>query len=282
MTTSTASGRPERTEAETAKRPQRRLLVINSNTSTALSELLTSHAQRTAGPEVAVRTVTARFGARYVMDEASYAVAAHATLDAWACALAQSEQAPDAVLIGCFGDPALAALRSSSPAPVTGLAEAAFIAAAPYGRFAVVTGGLAWVSILDKLAQSSSHADQLAVVRAVALNGDELAANPDHAHRLLVRACNDVVAEFGVQAIILGGAGIAGVAGAIQPAVAVPLIDSVEVGVRWALRQPQDPGHRTAPGFDVAWHRLSPEMTQLGSPTHKTRTPCRREQPDGQ
>jgi hypothetical protein len=38
------------------------------------------------------------------------------------------------VLIGCFGDPGLFALRESSACPVTGLAEASFIEAARRGR----------------------------------------------------------------------------------------------------------------------------------------------------
>ena len=119
----------------------KRLLVINPNTSERVSALLQTHVQAAAGSHVQVRTVTARFGAPYIADEASYAVASHAALDAWAAALASDESKPDAVLIGCFGDPGLMALRESSPVPVTGLAEAAFIEAARHGRYAIVTGG---------------------------------------------------------------------------------------------------------------------------------------------
>ena len=107
----------------------RQLLVINPNTSESVSALLQQHVQAAAGAQVQVQTVTARFGAPYIADEAGYAVAAHAALDAWAAALARPGAAPDAVLIGCFGDPGLMALRESSPVPVTGLAEAAFIEA---------------------------------------------------------------------------------------------------------------------------------------------------------
>ena len=56
------------------------------------------HVQAAAGSHVAVHTVTARFGAPYIADEASYAVASHAALDAWAAALAGNEPRPDAVL----------------------------------------------------------------------------------------------------------------------------------------------------------------------------------------
>ncbi|MBU4183639.1 MAG: aspartate/glutamate racemase family protein, partial [Gammaproteobacteria bacterium] len=59
----------------------KQLLVINPNTSERVSALLQQHVQAAAGSHVAVRTVTARFGAPYIADEASSAVAAHAALD---------------------------------------------------------------------------------------------------------------------------------------------------------------------------------------------------------
>ncbi|WP_409374967.1 hypothetical protein [Verminephrobacter aporrectodeae] len=72
----------------------RQLLVINPNTSARVSALLQQHVQAAAGPHVAVRTATARFGAPSVACEASYAVAAHTALDAWAHALAQPDAVP--------------------------------------------------------------------------------------------------------------------------------------------------------------------------------------------
>src|SRR6218665_2882106 len=54
----------------------RQLLVINPNTSAHVSALLQQHVQAAAGLHVAVRTVTARFGAPYIPCHASYALAA--------------------------------------------------------------------------------------------------------------------------------------------------------------------------------------------------------------
>ena len=242
----------------------RRLLVINPNTSQSVSTLLQTHVQAAAGLHVHVRTVTARFGAPYIADEASYAVAAHAALDAWAAALTDTPQTPDAVLIGCFGDPGLLALRESSPVPVTGLAEAAFIEAARHGRFAIVTGGARWGPMLQRLAQALGHAPQLAGIHTVLPTGAQLAADPVAARALLAEACRDVVRQMGVQAVILGGAGLAGMAAAVQPQVSVPVIDSVIAGTTWALRSHATPSERAQPGFDVAWQQLSPELTALG------------------
>ena len=244
----------------------RQLLVINPNTSETVSRLLQTHVQAAAGSHVQVRTVTARFGAPYIADEASYAVAGHAALDAWAAALASDEPPPDAVLIGCFGDPGLMALRESSPAPVTGLAEAAFIEAARHGRYAIVTGGERWGPMLQRLAQALGQSQQLAGIHTVVPTGAQLAADPIAAQRLLAQACRDAAHQMGVQAVILGGAGLAGMAAKVQAQVPVPVIDSVIAGAHWALRIPPTRPDRQAPGFDIAWHRLSPEMQALAPP----------------
>jgi allantoin racemase len=242
----------------------RELLVINPNTSASVSELLHRHVQAEAGMHVRVRTVTARFGAPYIADEASYAVASHATLDAWAAALAAPQGVPDAVLIGCFGDPGLLALRESSPAPVTGLAEAAFIEASRHGRFAIVTGGERWGPMLQRLAQSLGHGPGLAGIHTVVPTGAQLAADPEAARALLAQACRDAVRQLGAQAVILGGAGLAGMAAQIQPGLGVPLVDSVLAGARWALRSHAYPAPRAAAGFDIRWENVSPELSALG------------------
>jgi allantoin racemase len=243
----------------------RQLLVINPNTSEAVTALLQSHAQALVGPRIQVRTVTARFGAPYIACEASYAVAAHATLDAWAAAsLAQPTAPPDSVLIGCFGDPGLLALRETSQAPTTGLAEAAFTEAAHYGRFAIVTGGERWKPMLERLAHSLGFASALAAIHTVLPTGAQLAQDPAAAHRLLAHACQQAAQAHGVRAIVLGGAGLAGMAATIQATVSVPVIDSVGAGVRQAVLHMGQAVPLAHGRFDARWQQLSPEMTALG------------------
>lgn len=216
--------------------PRPALLVVNPNTTQSITTLLCHHVAATTGDAVAVHGTTARHGAPYIADEASYAVGATAAVDAWTDWRADAAApAVGAVLIGCFGDPGLAELRSSAGLPVTGLAEAAFAEAAAHGRFAVVTGGERWKPMLERLARQLGHGDALAAVHTVAPSGAELAADPDHALRLLARACEHVAALPGVRAVILGGAGLAGLAARIQPDIGPPLIDSVQAGARRAL-----------------------------------------------
>jgi allantoin racemase len=242
----------------------RTLLVVNPNTSASVTELLRRHVQAEAGAGWQVGAVTARFGAPYIADEASYAVAAHATLDAWAAALAGPTPAPDAVLVGCFGDPGLLALRESSPVPVGGLAEAAFMEAARHGRFAIVTGGARWAPMLQRLAQALGFDAALAGIHTVAPTGAQLAADPEGARSLLAQACRDAAAHFEADAVILGGAALTGFAADLQPLLERPLIDSVQAGARWATQAGLVAGARDKPGFDVQWDRVAPELAALG------------------
>jgi len=242
----------------------RRLLLVNPNTSASISALLHSHAQAAAGPQVQVQTLTARFGAPYIACEASYAVAAHAVLDVWAMALQPQQPRFDTVLLGCFGDPGLLALRQNSQLPVTGLAEASFVAAAEKGRFAIVTGGARWKPMLERLAHSLGFGAQLAGVHTVQASGAQLAADPLAAQVLLARACNEAARQYGVQTVILGGAGLAGMAAQIQPVVAPQLIDNVQAGVAHALRQAQQETLQTRAVFDFSWSGVSAELASTG------------------
>ena len=243
-----------------------RLLVINPNTSTAVSALLLRHLQSDGGGTLDVHAVTARFGAPYLACEASYAVAQHAVLDAWAVAWAHGER-PDAVLVGCFGDPGLHALREGCGVPVGGLAEAAFTAAAAHGRFAVVTGGARWRPMLERLAHALGHGPSLAGIHTVEPTGAELAKDPEGARALLAEACREAALRFGAQAVILGGAGLAGMAADIAADVPVPLIDSVSAAAQWAIAATRRPAYAPgSSGFGVAWQSVSWELEALGGP----------------
>ncbi|MDN4589722.1 Asp/Glu racemase [Xenophilus aerolatus] len=239
------------------------LLVINPNTSTSVSALLQQHVKAAVGAGIDVHTLTARFGAPYISSEASYAVAQHTVLDAWAVARAQG-LAADAVLIGCFGDPGLFALREGAGVPASGLAEASFLAAARRGRYAVVTGGERWKPMLERLAQALGQGEALAGVHTVAPSGAQLAADPAGARVLLAQACREAVDRFGAEAVILGGAGLAGMGADIAPQVPVPLIDSVQAGANWAVQALAAGAPATAAAcFGVPWQNVSWELEAL-------------------
>lgn len=208
-----------------------RILLINPNTSRAITDLVAGHVDARLAGRAELRAVTGRFGARYIASRAAAVIAGHAAIDA----LAEHVGACDAVYLACFGDPGLFALGEISPVPVVGMAEASCREAAARGRFGIVTGGTAWGAMLAEFVGSLGLGDRLAAIRTIPLNGGEIARDPEPALDALAQACRDCV-ERGAEAVILGGAGLAGLAHRIRPHVDRPVICSVEAGTDAVLK----------------------------------------------
>jgi allantoin racemase len=218
--------------------PQRfSVLLINPNTSRWVTDKLASHLGTLMGPGVRLDTLTARFGSAYIASEESFEVGARAVMDAWSTYRSGPvpRDLPDAVLIGCFGDPGLQELRlAAAPVPVLGLAQVAIAEAHRAGRFAIVTGGAAWKPMLARQVEDLGWQDQLDNIAVIEQSGADLAHDPQAALRLLAAACR-LAAVPGVRTVVLGGAGFAGYGDAIAGEVPVPVIDSVSAAARALL-----------------------------------------------
>jgi allantoin racemase len=239
-----------------------RILLINPNTSAAVTDLVASHVRAIAGDRATIVPVTGRFGARYISTRAAAAVAGHAALDA----LAEHVTGCDAVYLACFGDPGLAALKEISPVPVVGMAEASCQAACSRGeRFAIVTGGALWEPMLREFVFGLGLSERLAAIRTIAPAGDEIARNPDAALAPLAADCTACATQDGADVVILGGAALAGLAARIQPMVPVPVLCSVEAGTL-AVLAAGNAGRcaRSAPTVESIG--LSPALAKLLGP----------------
>ena len=212
-----------------------RLLLINPNTTTSITERLAFCARERLGAGFQIDAMTAGFGASYISSEAALAVAQHAVVDTFERFVRDGKRA-DAVLIGCFGDPGLHALQELANCPVIGLAQASMQAAAAGGGFAIVTGGAAWKQPLERLAFAIGLYAHWCGIETVEASGAQLAADPDAAHRILLPACRAALRLQGAQrqspqSVIVGGAGLLGIAQTLAVHVPVPLLDSVHCGV---------------------------------------------------
>ncbi|THU01456.1 Asp/Glu racemase [Lampropedia puyangensis] len=255
----------------------KRLLVINPNTSVEVTALLQQHIRTQLlhnsaqpGPAYEVEATTAHFGPAYISSEVAYTIASHACLDAWAGKVAGHNGALlpwDGIVIGCFGDPGLLAMRELAPIPVTGLAEGAFTVAAQHGNFGIVTGGERWRPMLQRLAQALHCDHTLKDIATVELTGAQLMANRPAALEMLRQACQQQLQTHEVDAIIIGGAALTGMAAEIQAHVAVPLIDSVHAAARHISHQmrcePPTQSPQPCTGAAVRWSGLSTALEAL-------------------
>ena len=230
-------------------------LLINPNTNGLTTQRLQEVLLPKLPANVSLTFTTAAFGATYIACEASHAVAAHACIQAWAEHIQAHKEPLDGVLIGCFGDPGLFALREMSGCPVTGLAEASFIQAAALGPFSIVTGGERWKPMLHRLANSLGYQNALRHIETVVPSGAELQANPEMAIECLKTACQNASLN-GVKSIILGGAGLAGYAAQIQSLVDLPIIDSATAGLEVMLQQLAPKANEANNGTYAVWKNM--------------------------
>ena len=224
------------------------LLLINPNTTQSITDLVLRTAKRFAHKGTKLRAVTGAFGPRYIASRVGYAIAGHAAVDA----LANDRLARDAVVLACFGDPGLAALKEVSKVPVVGMAEASILQASAIGkRFSIVTGGERWKPMLEEFVAAQGMSARLASVRTVAPTGADIARNPKAALALLAKGCAACVREDGADAVILGGAGLAGLAAKLRRSVEVPLLDglacAIAVAEGLARQRPGGPRRKPAP-----------------------------------
>ena len=236
---------------------QRRLLVINPNTTSSITERVQQAIHAESPPDVWTEAVTARFGAPYIGDPCDYAVAAHATLESWARYSSQRTLGPDGIVIACFGDPGLLALRELAGCPVTGLAEAALAQAAGFGRCAILTGGQAWKPMLERLLPDLAHADRVQGIETVELSGAQIHADPQAAEALLLQACRRIERLLPIDSLILGGAGLAGMAARLQGQLGLRLIDSVAAAAHQVWLAPPSLGRGAPPWLLQPSHRSS-------------------------
>ena len=242
-----------------------RLLLINPNTTQSITDLVLKHAKSFAAKGTTLRAISGAFGPRYIASRIGYAIAGHAAVDA----LANDRGTRDAVVLACFGDPGLAALKEVSKVPVVGMAEASILQACAIGRrFSIVTGGERWKAMLEEFVAAQGMSPRLASVRTVAPTGADIARNPKAAMALLARGCSACAREDGADVVILGGAGLAGLAAKLRAAVDVPLLDGVACAISMAeALAKQKPGRAGAPPAPVESVGLSKGLAKLiGSP----------------
>lgn len=232
------------------------ILLINPNTSETITETVRRLALDEVGNEATVEARTAPFGARYISSHASFAIAGHAVLDAYATTLATSRR-PDAVIVGCFGDPGIDGLREVADAPVLGFAESGMLAAIEQpGSFAIATIGAAWQDMLESLARRRGLADRLAGVICI----DRWVHDPPAAAMEIERLAQ----RWNAARLVVGGTGLIPLLPDIARDLTLPVIDPHRRAVRDALRQVNHHTPATAPAAISGQFRgLSPELARM-------------------
>jgi allantoin racemase len=206
-----------------------RLSVINPNSDSAVTEYLRLATARVLPGGSAVDAVDCPESPLVIETALDDVLAAPAVVAAAAAA-----GDPDAFLVGCFGDPAVSALRELTAAPVVGLGEAALVEASLVtSRFGVITtlerGIPALWSQLDRAGVAGACAG-IRSVESAAGTGPE--PGEEGGEELLSRLAwqgRRLLAD-GADGLVLACAGFGRCRERLAAALDVPVCDGIGVG----------------------------------------------------
>lgn len=208
-----------------------RILVVNPNTTAAMTQIIAAAARAAAAPSSKIMAVTSRHGPASIEGYFDEALSVPGLLD---CIREGEASGAQAAIIACFDDTGLDAARAMAAIPVLGICQSALsLAALVAKRIAIVTTDPKAVVPLEELVQRYGMAGCVRVraagIPVLALE-DPAADAPAKLRAQIARALEDDHAE----AIVLGCAGMADLAAALQREFQVPVIDGVGAAVKQA------------------------------------------------
>lgn len=145
-------------------------------------------------------------------------------------------QGVDALVVGCFYDPALEGAREiSGKAIVVGPCQASVqIAMNLANRFSVIVGREKWIEQMTDRIRGYGLIDRLASMRSLGMGVNDFQAQPEVTRRRIIEEARRAVDEDRAEAIILGCTIEFGFFEAVQQAVGVPVIDPVVAAFKMA------------------------------------------------
>ena len=208
-----------------------RILLLNSNTSSFVTNKVAGQAELSASPGTIIVPATAGFGARIIGTRTELAIAEHATIDA----LAEHAPGCDAVVLAVSYDTALNAAREMLAIPVVGITEAALLTASMVGtRTGVVMFGRRVLPIYQEHAVLRGQHPRIGGWRALESSAPYGDGDQSEVDQMVVDAVFDLIERDGCDVVVLAGAVMAGVPPRLQARVPVPLLEGVSCAVAQA------------------------------------------------
>jgi allantoin racemase len=236
-----------------------RILVLNGNTTQAITDRI-AEAARAAAPEgVTIEAATAPYGLPLIVTRADWLLSGPPIL----AALAARRGHYDAAVIAVFGDPALEAAKLLLDVPVLGISEAAFHAASMLGRrFGIVSFTAALRPMFEDCLDHHGLRARCAGFRMGPPDASYPATLGEAEKTQLLALVRTSIEQDGAEAVILAGGPLAGLAPVLQPMVPVPLVDGTAAAVRLAaaLAGLPRPARARAPRMLTGY---GPEVTGL-------------------
>jgi Asp/Glu/hydantoin racemase len=209
----------------------RPLVILNPNSSDNVTQGIADAVEPLTRLDIPIRCETLAEGPPAIESDADIA-SVDAPLRARAAKL---ERTASALVIACFSDPAVPALRTALDIPVLGIAEAAYATALTQGaRFGVISILLASIPRHARAIADHGLTDRCAGDRAMGL-GVAALADRTATKAALLRTGNALILQDGAEVLILGCAGLAAYRPWLQAQTGHPVIDPCQAAAALAL-----------------------------------------------
>lgn len=205
-----------------------RLMIVNPNSTVTMTVGIVAAARAAAAPDVTVEGRTNTGAPPAIQGPKDGAAAVPGMLEIIAGAQGEGF---DAAIIACFDDPGLAEARAATTIPVIGIGQAAFLAAMVHGRFSVITTLPVSIPVVEENIRAYGMAEVCGKVHASGLPVLSLEQDPETARGTLATCAKTAARQDDVQALVLGCAGMAPFARAMQGASGLPAVDGVAAAV---------------------------------------------------
>lgn len=151
-------------------------------------------------------------------------------------ARASAQQQIDALVVGCFYDPALKDAReiSGNTLVIAPCQASLQVAANLANRFSIIIGRTKWVEQMRARIHAYGAQDHLASMRALGMGVDEFQRDRALTRRKIIEQARRAVEEDGAEAIILGCTIEFGFFEQVQAEIGVPVIDPVVAAFKMA------------------------------------------------
>jgi allantoin racemase len=208
-----------------------KLLVVNVNTTTSMTDQIAAQARSVAAPGTEIVGLTPSIGAVSVEGNFESYLAAIAIMNA----VVTYEGEFDAVVQAGFGEHGREGLQELLDVPVVDITEAAGHVACLLGhKYSVVTTLDRAVPLIEDRLKLAGLDARCASVRSSGLSVLQLEEDPEGAVKAIVREAELAVRDDKGEVICLGCGGMAGLDEAVRQATHVPVVDGVTAAVKLA------------------------------------------------
>ena len=211
------------------------VVIINPNSTDSMTTAMLEVA-RTSAPELHFEGWTSELGPPAIQGAEDGAKAAPHLLTLVRKA---SDDGVDGIIIGCFDDTALVEAASIASCPVIGIGQAAFhYAALQNWKFSVVTTMAVSVPVIEKNIHDFGLTDFVAKVRASNVPVLDLETAPESSEDIVVEEAKRAEAEDGIDAVVLGCAGMVNLPDKVERAISRRVLDPVRISatcMRWLV-----------------------------------------------